>query len=350
MTVKTWLTDASGYGVPAEHVRILISSHKGASPPSSSKLPTKEYFTEAVGQVAQDAISAGPGDSLIIIIYSGHGGRDHTIYPNRKGNGTYDEYLCTLGEDFRDLEFADLLNELTNKGLTVLVLLDSCHSGGADRDAPPPGRGEWQIKCQQSEGGQPDWATPAAPGELESGGGHRNAALVPSWFSTSRNHTLVAACQPTEYSQEGTFDGKRGGWFTHYLIKALHNLRPSKEPVSYGILVEHIRTLGLKHQLNPQKEPQHPMLLGDPKRVIFGKQDVQSAMEVGGLRAGVTEVGDKTIKLDKGGAQGVSEGDIFFCFLRTRLRSEHSEPRHGPPPAPRSRGLRASKLRHLFLG
>ena len=105
---------------------------------SAQEKPTYENIVNAFKEITE---TAQLGEQ-VYIHYSGHGGRATTVYPNLKqGIGEQnDESIVPMdigdtpeGRYLRDVEMTTLLKRMTDKGLIVTVILDSCHSGGATR-------------------------------------------------------------------------------------------------------------------------------------------------------------------------------------------------------------------------
>jgi uncharacterized caspase-like protein len=110
--------------------------------------PTYQNIVDAFNRITETA----QAKDLVYIHYSGHGGRVKTIFPDLKGEGQFDEGLVPMdaGNDgyyLGDVEMATLLKRMTDKGLIVTVIFDSCHSGGATR-------GDGEIRG--SRNGEPD--------------------------------------------------------------------------------------------------------------------------------------------------------------------------------------------------
>jgi hypothetical protein len=295
-TVKKFLVEANG--VPPGNIKTLTSPPLESGP---SDLPTKRNFLDLVHSVAKQAAEAGP-DTLLFIHYSGHGDRVDTRYPDKK-TGNYDEVLCTLDEPLTDVEVDGLLDGLAKQKLAVLVVLDCCHSGGADRDD-----GQGAIRCP-SQPAQHAWVKSSDRGD-------RNAVVSESWFYRGRSHNLLAACQPHEFARERQDDnGSVVGVMSYFLYKALRNLQASSQPVTYGKLMEHLESLcGGIGSLSRQQ----PMHLGDRTRLLFGKDTDQASIE--GLHAGIIRVREQSIILDKGSVHGIGLGDRFRLYASDQSR------------------------------
>ena len=117
--------------------------------------PTYQNIVEAFNTITETA----QAQDLVYIHYSGHGGRVKTIFPDLKGEGQFDEGLVPMdvgdrGRYLRDVEMATLLKRMTDKGLLVTVIFDSCHSGGATRgdgDIRGSMNGETDTEDRQTE-------------------------------------------------------------------------------------------------------------------------------------------------------------------------------------------------------
>lgn len=170
--------------MPLHRIKTLTAPHGGKKP--STSMPTKSNVMEAL----EDVICKSEKGDFVYIHYSGHGDRMLTAYPDLKDAGAKDEVLCTLEEDIRDVELGNSLDNMANKVLAVLAVLDCCHSGGATR----AGKGN-RVRCRQiipeakDDGHGPD--------ETSGFRGVRNAVIIQNWFYQDRGYNLIAACQPT---------------------------------------------------------------------------------------------------------------------------------------------------------
>lgn len=112
-------------GMRAEDGRLLTDSQA-----------TRAGFEAALRELAP---RMGPNDRLMIF-YSGHGGRlDRSDFQAADPDG-YDETLALYDGEIRDDEVAALLDQVVQQG-TILLVLDSCFSGGFSKDViSRPGR------------------------------------------------------------------------------------------------------------------------------------------------------------------------------------------------------------------
>lgn len=86
----------------------------------------RENFGEAIADLATNSM---PGD-VVVISFSGHGGRA----PGWSWSG-YTESLCFWNGVLTDAQLRSHL-EAFRGGVSVVVILDACHSGGMDRALP----------------------------------------------------------------------------------------------------------------------------------------------------------------------------------------------------------------------
>ncbi|QPC72256.1 hypothetical protein HYE68_003008 [Fusarium pseudograminearum] len=284
------------------------------------------YMKEKAGTVAERAISKGP-DSLLFIHYSGHGARLRTQYSEKK-KGTYDEALCFLDFKWRDVEVSDLLDSFTKRKLAVLVVLDCCHSGGADRlDDNLGAVRSLDHENQENFQDEPQESNFIDPGSDSSSytppenGDERNAIMQKGWFYKKRDHNLIAACQPYEKARECTDDnGEAIGTLTYYLRQSLDTFHKSEDPITYGKLIDDTKSLCQKAR-GDKNTLQQPMHLGNRQRLLFGVGTDDGLAR--GLQAYVTGIqsvlGVDNVIFNKGASHGVEKGDVFLLYPRNQV-------------------------------
>ncbi|KAL3429315.1 hypothetical protein BDV09DRAFT_200715 [Aspergillus tetrazonus] len=270
--------------------------------------PLMRTWTTAFDKLGREA---NAGD-FVFIHYSGHGSRAPTLRHDVKTTTGLDEVLVLRGgRHLRDFELGEVLDNLAGKGLIVLVVLDCCHSGGADRD-------ELQVRGIDRLPGHENILENIPAGATERGLGlTRDAAFQDSLWQKARNYTVLAACQPHEKAREIRRKGKSHGLLTYSMLESLQRLGGAERPVSYQMLQNHIRArmhieynTTLKH-LGMNYNPQHPMILGEQDRVIFGNDTFRGAQV-----AGVVDVQGERVHIDIGAPHGVISGDRFAIHNR----------------------------------
>ncbi|KAI1422757.1 caspase domain-containing protein [Xylaria sp. FL1777] len=344
--IKTFLQET--VHVPHGQIKIITSP----AHPTSNQLPTKANVVKLINNVAEEALKKGPG-SLLFLQYSGHGRRIPTKYRELE-KGTYDEALCTMKEVLTDVEVSNLLEDLTNKGLTVFVVLDCCHSGGADREdgslgaiRSPGDSDSPKFIDEPSAIDGPALNDQLSPDSSTDQGG-RNATIKRGWFYRTRNHNLLAACQPHELARERP-DGNNGhtGVLTYFFHKALNDLYKSKEPVTYERLTNHIVALCEKGNL---ETPQAPMHLGNRSRLLFSTHVFEDLYN--SPQASVTEIKGNKLRyayLDKGEGHGIHIGDQFRLYGPDQCRFGLPIARAPDAPEVKVRSIDGLKARAIFL-
>lgn len=265
-------------------------------------LPTYANIVNAFEQITGQARP----DDLVYIHYSGHGGRAITLFEELKGAGQMDESIVPLdigdrhGQYLRDVELATLLKRMTDKGLIVTIVLDSCHSGGATRgDCAIRGSNEIDIMPRSSI------SQVASREELVNNWKSLTDGSNSSyWLPESRDYVLLAACRPTEYAYEYAVNGSdRHGALTYWMVDTL---KSGITGLTYKSLHDRISA-----KIQSKFPNQLPMLLGEGDQTVFGRDQVTLQPTVT-----VTEVNDSQtqVKLASGLAQGLSSGTRFASY------------------------------------
>lgn len=305
--------------IPSSHITAFqgrLGSHIDYSSPSA---PTRANLIKELETLEKKE----PG-ALIHFHYSGHGARAPTKYKDLKGETAKDEVLCTWQEYTTDVELGRLLDRLAEKH-TVGVVLDCCHSGGADRYGSLNSAKDHQgpkIRCLRAPElteGRPqddqDWQQELEQQrqEIKSSGdeksrGWRNAVFTKNQLYRDRKYNLIAACQPDELAMEWSVDTPGGeehyGAMTYFLLQSLLDFGPSLEPVTYRNLLSVLQAKMKSNGLSQQ-----PAQLGDSNHIIFSPNSLD--ISTFPLMANVTKVFGSTITLSKGKTSSIAVGDRF---------------------------------------
>jgi hypothetical protein len=309
--VEQFLRDRAG--LSDDRLIKLTSSPDGAGAPKEpqDRRPTYENIVGAFRALTE---RARRGDH-VYVHYSGHGSQCPTILPKIKGPEGLDEGLVpidignTTARYVRDVEIAKLLREMTDKGLTVTVVFDSCHSGGATRAAV---RSEPDVAVRGGlfidrtprptaslVGTLAELAAAFGPGQRGPGASRGMAATAEASGSV-----FLAACRPDELAREASFDGVHTqGALTYWYLNT----------VSQGAAGLTFRTIydTVQARIHSRFTEQTPMFIGDLDRPILGgaATPAAAAIPVDGADAS-----GRTITLRAGQASLIRVGNEFAIY------------------------------------
>ena len=303
----------SRLGLKDEQITKLTSSNSNNGQPveDDESLPTYENLVKVFNKITD---KAKEGDQ-IYIHYSGHGGRCATMFPELKGASGLDESIvpCDIGENgacyLRDIEIAYLLKAMSDKGLVVTVVLDSCHSGGATRGnggatvrcipgfidmTPPPEESSVLAKAQLVEIFRQPTSAPT-----------RNISTASGWkIPSPKNCVLLAACRANELANEYAFDGnERNGALTYWMLDALKQIG---DGYTYKMLYNRVVA-----KVHAKFVDQTPQIEGDANREIFKTVQLSTQPAINVIKV---DLPNKRVQLNTGLAQGVSKGAQFAVY------------------------------------
>jgi Caspase domain len=271
------------------------------------QLPTRKNMIAAFRKLGEMA----PAGAQVYIHYSGHGGRAKTVFPEIKEEDGIDEGLVptdigtTEGQYLRDLDLALLLKELVAKELTVTVVLDCCHSGGATR-------GDVEIRGMSVIDDKPllpGQELVVSPEMLQSLTGEGTRGLKVGGLPASE-YVVVAACRQNEYAYEYAFNretGEKNGALTYWL---LDTLRQKNAGQTYQDLFDRINA-----KIHTQFSQQTPMLIGPGNREIFGSELAEEVNAVSVLNVETNaETKEVQALLAVGQVNGISKGAEFAIY------------------------------------
>lgn len=281
----------------------------GSASASEGQRPTYENIVAAFKNLTDKAQA---GDQ-VYIHYSGHGGRTPTMFPELKGENGLDESLvpADIGDKgtryLRDVEMSHLLKSMSDKGVLVTMVLDSCHSGGATRGM---GGGKVRGISSVDTTERPKDSLVASREELSqtwlgvSQGKTRSVNAASGWLPEMKGYVLLAACRANELANEYPFDGnENNGALTYWLLDAF---KQNGSGLTYRMLYNR-----LVAKVHAKFVEQTPQLEGDGNREIFGSNQVQSQYAVNVLKV---DMAKKRVLLNTGKAQGVSRGTQFAIY------------------------------------
>jgi metacaspase-1 len=198
---------------------------------SVTKLLDGQATKAALVAAFRGLISAARDGDTLAITYSGHG----TWVPDSSGDEPdgRDEALCPydIGTNgpLLDDEIGTLFRSIA-KGVRILLISDSCHSGSVTRgreDDLDDGGARARFMPLDS------WMPKA---ELPEAGAAR--APVVSGLRRTGGDLLLAGCKDTEYSFDTSFQGRPNGAFTYYALKTLRERKPANYDAWFNAIRE----------------------------------------------------------------------------------------------------------------
>jgi hypothetical protein len=229
------------YGFPKGNIKTLMDLQA-----------TKKNIQAGIEKLVR---GAKRGD-VLVIHYSGHGSN----VPDKNGDEAdhRDEIMCPTDLDWKDPLLDDWLRSTFNglpSGVSLTVIMDSCHSGSVTRAIEPP-----DVKIKERYLPSP-WDLVA----VESGrslrgttrGTLRSRASVAGGSDTvdvNIPELLISGCRDTQTSADAFIKGTYNGALTYHLVAAINE---KKGIITYGDL--HARTIALlkgRYDQVPQLEGQ----------------------------------------------------------------------------------------------
>ena len=214
----------------------LIAKSQGLQP---TKLIRNEATRSAVISAIKNAANTLAANDLFFISYSGHGGQ----LPDINGDEDYsmDETWCLFDGEIVDDELSNLWSTF-QKGVRILVISDSCHSGTV-------------VKLARSlERPKTNLAPKFMPSEIASTTYFNNKEFYDNILENVKDIKsldiqasvkLISGCQDNQNSYDGTFNGQftgalkriwnggkfSGNYFSFY--KQIMNLLPPEQTPNY---------------------------------------------------------------------------------------------------------------------
>ncbi|KAH7186863.1 caspase domain-containing protein [Fusarium oxysporum] len=300
-----------------------------ASGPEEQHPPTYDRVMAALINVKANA---EPGD-FVYIHFSGHGARlarDPQHPSPLTGNQLHEVLLLHGHRHLKDYELGKSLDELAGKGLSLFVVLDCCHSGGADRVADDDVRGiDEVLPSDVVETAVASQAT-TMDHTLNDLMSTRDGSSRQSYWERARDYTILAACQPHEKAREIRHNDKTNGALTHWMLKSMGQLSAIETP-TYERLHRDIYA-----NMFIEFPSQHPMLLGEGDRLLLGSETFRSAQV-----AHVIETTATHIFIDSGDVHGVQCGEEYGIFERSAIALD-SDPTIATVVIDQVGGLRSS--------
>lgn len=279
-TSRVWM-NLDGAVNDAEALRAMLIAHYGFAPENILSLHNEQASRERILAAIREQLitPATPGD-IHLFYYAGHGSQVYNSRSNERDQK--DETLVPADAhrgvwDIRDKELRRLFNDVLDKGATLTVILDSCHSGSGARG----------LASASSRFVEPDTRDVAAfitdPPDTRPPPEQRGALIL-------------AASQDFEDAKE-SWDQETGQAHGAFTLALLRALRVADGQESARQLFQRMRAL-----LRNLGRAQEPVLSGAGERPLFGNTVVD-----GGAVA-VLFTGEAGIELQGGLAAGLRPG------------------------------------------
>ncbi|KAM5526789.1 TPR domain-containing protein [Fusarium oxysporum f. sp. phaseoli] len=267
-------------------------------PAEPKELPDRRPTFDNIKKEFDVVAEQGNAGDLFFFHFSGHGARLQRTSKSPPGR-LEDPSLMTM--DFccgkpavRGWQLNEWLKRLNEKKIRTIVILDSCHSGGAwrtDKTFRTP-EGDWRtipnLPTDEEAITETAVISVIRDGELEN-----------SWSINPDGFTLMAACKSDEVAAEMTVNGISYGAFTHGLLACLEQNRPSEAIVTYR---------NLRDQLIKRVSGQTPQVYGRDRLVFFGDEEPFSTTPI------VVRLEGERIYLPIGKAHGIREKSEFTTY------------------------------------
>ncbi|EGX47074.1 hypothetical protein AOL_s00097g120 [Orbilia oligospora ATCC 24927] len=272
-----------------------------------SDWPTYENIIKAFTKVTEEA---KPND-IVYIHYSGHGARVKTIFPDPE-HREFDEALVPTninsgGKYLRDREISLLIEKMVEKELLVTLILDSCHSGGANRSSEnKTARGassrDFNILDRDRYTISPKTELDSITWGKRSKDTKRGVKVGNHWSLEPRGYAFLAACGADEFASEATFNGKTQGLLTYNFINTIREYKSTK-PTYYDLY--HLVSAKVKEH----DKQQTVALGGEADRLFLSSIRRELFYTVRVTKVHTEPNKQPSIELDAGSAQGISEED-----------------------------------------
>jgi hypothetical protein len=176
----------------------------------------KRAIKEAMHQGIQRLVREARSGDVVVITYSGHGSWIPDLDSDEPD--ARDEVLCPydIGQNrpLTDDELYDIFAD-RERGVRIVLVSDSCHSGSVSRLAPSPGGAAVRVRFLSPQNFLPADALQSA-----------TARAARPVYGAARpfGGVLLAGCRDTEYSYDASFNERPNGAFTYFALKTLKDL------------------------------------------------------------------------------------------------------------------------------
>ena len=203
--------------------------------------PTLHNVRSSVSRILSQAAT---GD-LVHIHFSGHGVRRKTKSEDFGDHENGDLALVLYDpisnvRYLQGVELARLLEDMVDKGLKPVLVLDCCHSGAVLREMHD-GNGKIREAVYSAEIDRQS-SNPELPRKkLTLKAPKRDGTAHPNWFLNPDGYAILTACGPNEISRELTFrGGSKTGPLSYFLLLAVKSMQRRNASISLKSLHDYV--------------------------------------------------------------------------------------------------------------
>ena len=284
-TATRRITNLSGAVNDATAMRDLLVARFGFAADRTTLLTDGAATRDGIVQAVNAMLAASQAGDVVVFYYAGHGSqRRNSLSPSpSKLDQTIVVADANIGAyDIRDKELGRLFAPFLDKGVELVLIFDSCHSGSITRGALSETVERWAA-IDERDAADPGLGRDESP--------DRRGALV---ISAAQDY------QPALERPGPT--GEPRGVFSMALMETLNSVAPGESAVNV------FRRLKARMQMDGQ--PQEPVLdatFERQQRPVFGGV----AAAEGQLTVAVLRVNSRGIELQGGPAIGIRGGAVL---------------------------------------
>ena len=284
-TTARRITNLNGAVNDATAMRDLLVARFGFPQQNAQLLTDAAATREAVVNAVNATLAQSQRGDVVVFYYAGHGSQRRNTLNNSPSR--LDQTIvvadANIGAfDIRDKELARLFNPFLDKGVELILIFDSCHSGSITRGGLSQAVERWAA-VDERDAADPGLGVDESP--------DRRGALV------------ISAAQDYQSALERAGpSGEPRGVFTVALIETLNSVPPGESAVNV------FRRMRARMQMDGL--PQEPVLDATTDRQLrplFGG----AAVGDGTTSVAVLRIGDNGIELQGGPALGIRGGAVL---------------------------------------
>jgi Caspase domain len=305
----------------AKAFREVLERRYGVPPTQIVSLIDGDATREAVIRGSREHLTKAQAGDIAVFFYAGHGSQEppSNLFIAIEPDGKNETLVCydsrtSEGYDLVDKDVATLIHQVAAGGARLTLILDSCHSGSADRavgDEEQIPRGVRRLKNRDHP--QPESAylvSPAAfiAAQRNMGAASSNTAGTGQAQGfvqgTAGAHVLFAACSDYQSANEYPPGNAFHGAFTYCLLQVLQDGQPLGNEEVFT------RTQRLLRPLYP---------LQSPHLVVVGGDELRASQFLGLTPSPrgnffIVSCDQGTWKIDGGGLQSLGAQDAVAIF------------------------------------